>query len=247
MGDLERQFPYAYGVVQSHVTKKDKKRPLKIIRGVVPEEDKKQEAIDKKQEAIDWENRFIKQQYIEWIDAGYIEWIEWIDARLVVKESHRRQTQKERMSDIRHILEKFLIIIKKLEDVIGKLGFDKYDKSPNDLTTFLSKIKSNVPYGNLYSQGELISLSRSDGENYTNTFQVLYDFIYEFSPILRKKYHLTPREYTLEGNPVEDDSTCTGASCGGLFDWFRKGGTRRKIKKNKSKKRKSKKRRNRIR
>jgi hypothetical protein len=242
MGDLERRIPDAYEVVQSHVTK-DEKRPPKIIRGVVPEEDKKQKAIDKKQEAIDWENRFIKQQQFEIKQQQF----EFIDARLVVKESHRRQTHEQRMSDIRHILETFLIIIKKLEDVIGKLGFDKYDKSPNDLTTFLSKIKSNVPYGNLYSQGELISLSRSDGENYTNTFQVLYDFIYEFSPILREKYQLTPRVYTLEGKPVEDDSTCTGASCGGLFDWFRKGGTRRKIKKNKSKKRKSKKRRNRIR
>ena len=130
----------------------------------------------------------------------------------------------------------------------------RYDIKPNDLTTFLSQIKSNVPYGNRYSFNETLSLSRSDGVYYTNTFQVLYDFIYEFSPILREKYELTPREYTLEdkpvtleGNPVEDDSTCTGASCGGLFDWFRKGGTRRKIKKNKSKKRKSKKRRNRIR
>ena len=220
MDYLESRFPHAYGVVQSHVTKKVKKRPLKIIRGETPPLE------DKKQEAIDWGNRFM---------------IEFINAKLVVEKSHRHQTKKERMSDIRHILETFLIIIKKLEDIVGRPDFDRYDIKPNDLTTFLSKIKSNVPYGNRYSYIETLSLSRSDGGNYTNTFQVLYDFIYEFSPILLKKYHLTPRE------PVEDDSTCTGASCGGLFDWFRKGGTRRKIKKNKSKKRKSKKRTNRIR
>jgi hypothetical protein len=89
-----------YGVVLSHVTKKDEKRPRRNIRVVVPEKDEKQEYIDKIQEYIDWENRFIKQQYIEWLDD-----------KLVVEESHRSQTKKQRMSDIRQILEKFLSII----------------------------------------------------------------------------------------------------------------------------------------
>lgn len=242
MDYLEHRFPDAYGVVQSHVTK-DEKRPPKIIRGVVPEEDKKQKAIDKKREAIDWENRFIKQQQFEFIDA-----------RLVL-ESRRRQTQKERMSDISRILELFIIIRDKLENYETLFSGLDLDKVPDDIKTFLSKIKSNGRDSLNFIYSYVIRLHKSDGDNYTNTFQVLYDFIYEFSPILREKYQLTRRftpgtadtVYTLEGNPVEDDSTCTGASCGGLFDWFRKGGTRRKIKKNKSKKRKSKKRKNRIR
>jgi hypothetical protein len=251
MGDLERRFPHAYGVVQSHVTKKDEKRPLKIIRGVVPEEDKKQEAIDKKREAIDWENRFIKQQYIEWIDA-----------RLVL-ESHRRQTHERRMSErwreiyrsermreIDLILQYFLIIIERLENYESYIASVDLDKMYDYIITFLSKIKRNERYSvnslsPLYIIRMYVILLQDYNHHYTNTLQVLYDFIYEFSPKLRTKYKLTPRE--LEGKPVEDDSTCTGASCGGLFDWFRKGGTRRKIKKNKSKKRKSKKRMNRIR
>jgi len=232
MDYLEDRFPDAYKVVQPHVTKKDEKRPPKIIREVVPEE-------DKKQEAIDWENRVH---------------IEFIDARLVL-ESRHRQTHEQRMSDISYILKLFLNIIDKLENYETLFSGLDFDKVPDDIKTFLSKIKSNGRYSLNFIYSDVIRLHKSDGDNYTNTFQVLYDFIYEFSPILRKKYQLTRRftpgtadtVYTLEGNPVEDDSTCTGASCGGLFDWFRKGGTRRKIKKNKSKKRKSKKRRNRIR
>ena len=187
---------------------------------------------------------------IESIDA-----IKFIDDRLVLDSHLHYLSHERRMSDISYILQLFLNIIIKLENYETMFSGLDLDKVPDDIKTFLSKIKSNKRYYLNFIYRDVISLHKGDGDNYTNTFQVLYDFIYEFSPILRKKYQLTHRftpgtadtVYTLEGKPVEDDSTCTGASCGGLFDWFRKGGTRRKIKKNKSKKRKSKKRRNRIR
>ena len=86
--------------------------------------------------------------------------------------------------------------------------------------------------------------SDGPGRMYTNTPSVLYYCIYMYSSDIRDSYGLTPPKQ----QPMSsDDATCTGASCGGIFDWMtgRKGGTRRRNKKRKS--RKSNKRTNRIR
>ena len=104
-------------------------------------------------------------------------------------------------------------------------------------------------------------LFNGPGRMYTNTPSVLYYCIYHDSPLIREKFHLTrPKQqpmstdgasedkvYSLEGKIIEPTESCTGASCGGIFDWVtgRKGGTRRRNKKRKS--RKSNKRTNRIR
>lgn len=203
---------------------------------------------EKKQKDIDKERKAMAEEYIKFIDNKL--------------ERHRHQNPEDRISDISEISEDFLNIKYNLENYETLFPGINLTKMDDDITmddhirNFLSNIKSNDGYYYLPIIGEqLLDLYKGVGEKYINRFHVLYDFIYKYSPTLREKYELTPRVvYTLEGNPVtlegkpvEDDSTCIGASCGGLFDWFRKGGTRRKIKKNKSKKRKSKKRMNRIR
>ena len=113
-------------------------------------------------------------------------------------------------------------------------------------------------------------LMTGPGFKFINIVGVLYDCIYKFSPVIRSHFRLTPRPLIPEEKKMKptgstdearkevhvnethkesdtDDATCTGASCGGLFDYItgRKGGTRRRNKKRKS--RKSKKRTNRIR
>jgi hypothetical protein len=147
---------------------------------------------------------------------------------------------------------------------------------------FFSNLKKNtlVNYGDfrISSIGKrkelserLIYLKRIGEKIYTNPYSVLYDCMYYFSPIIKDKFHLTPRHLTeLEKKmkptgstdearkevhvnerhkePDTDDATCTGASCGGIFGWLAgRGGTRRRNKKRKSRNKKSKKRTNRIR
>ena len=97
----------------------------------------------------------------------------------------------------------------------------------------LTDIEEKINDTALPNKTTLIAIFKKIFRAPTQFLFIVYDCIYKFSPIIKSKFKLTPR----------DESTCTGPSCGKLRK--RRGGTRRKIKKRKS--RKSKKRRNRIR
>ena len=224
------------------------------------EKERKREERRSKYTKEKWE--FIKafeiEKFIKWVGGSMRKWLAPAPGALVDEMSEKAAT--DGIFDIIFAIEYSILTLNQTQTVKVSNFLSWAEKFDTGVKQKRPDLDDLPDLPNIPNIKEVVDrLFNGPGRMYTNTPSVLYYCIYKYSEDIRERFNLTrpkqsPRSsdgasedkvYSLEGKIIEP--TCTGASCGGIFDWVtgRKGGTRRRNKKRKS--RKSNKRTNRIR
>lgn len=210
----------------------------------------------------DW--KFIKDfkisPFLEWVGKSMSKWLAPAPGALVDEMSEKAVT--DGIFDIIFAIDYSILTLNQTQTVKVSNFLSWAEKFDTGVKQKRPDLDGLPDLPNIPNIKEVVDgLFNGPGRMYTNTPSVLYYCIYKYSQNIRERFNLTrPKQqpmstdgasedkvYSLEGKIIEP--TCTGASCGGIFDWVtgRKGGTRRRNKKRKSRNKKSKKRTNRIR
>ena len=201
------------------------------------------------------------EKFIKWVGGSMRKWLAPAPGALVDEMSEKAATNG--IFDIIFAIEYSILTLNQTQTVKVSNFLSWAEKFDTGVKQKRPDLDDLPDLPNIPNIKEVVDrLFNGPGRMYTNTPSVLYYCIYKYSEDIRERFNLTrpkqsPRSSDGARKDVHvnethkesdtDDATCTGASCGGIFDWVtgRKGGTRRRNKKRKS--RKSNKRTNRIR
>ena len=244
---------------KSQASKKERDRERERQRERAREKEKE---MSSKYTKKTWEyiKAFEIERFIEWVGGSMRKWLAPAPGALVDEMSEKAVT--DGIFDIIFAIDYSILTLNQTQTVKVSNFLSWAEKFDTGVEKPVPDLADLPDLPNIPNIKEVVDrLFDGPGRMYTNTPSVLYYCIYKYSQNIRERFNLTrpkqsPRSSDGARKDVHvnethkesdtDDATCTGASCGGVFDWFTgRGGTRRRNKKRKS--RKSNKRTNRIR